>query len=100
MKKIVLHSKGDLNEANGDDSATFRSQNKTEIIGESILNMYGGLIEMFDGAIHDLKGSRSIIPFLTRNSKGVDSSNNQEIRVVMAKAGDFYVRKSIILWCC
>ena len=61
-EKIILHSNGDLL-ANGDDSATFRSQNKTEIIGESILNMYGGLIEMFDGA-STIKGSRSIIPFL------------------------------------
>lgn len=61
-EKIILHSNGDLL-ANGDDSATFRSQNKTEIIGESILNMYGGLIELFDGA-STIKGSRSIIPFL------------------------------------
>ena len=61
-EKIILHSNGDLL-ANGDDSATFRSQNKTEIIGESILNMYGGLVEMFDGA-STIKGSRSIIPFL------------------------------------
>ena len=61
-EKIILHSNGDLL-ANGDDSATFRSQNKTEIIGESILNMYGGLVELFDGA-STIKGSRSIIPFL------------------------------------
>tara|TARA_Y100000356_G_scaffold124537_1_gene120589 strand:- start:266 stop:907 length:642 start_codon:yes stop_codon:yes gene_type:complete len=48
---------------NGDAYCAIRSETKCEVIGESLLNMYGGLIEMFDGA-STIKGSRSIIPFL------------------------------------
>ncbi len=48
---------------NGDVYCAIRSETKCEVIGESILNIYGGLVEILDGS-STIKGSRSIIPFL------------------------------------
>lgn len=57
-EKIVLKSQ--ILDVNANASCKIVSENSINIIGRSILNVYGGLIDMADGAT-SVKGSKSIL---------------------------------------
>jgi hypothetical protein len=61
-EKIIIDSKQSISIQSTASTYIF-SEKTVEIVGNSITNIYGGLIEMLDGPTTK-KGSRTLIPFL------------------------------------
>lgn len=61
-EKIIIDSKGSITVQSTVSTYIF-SEKTVEVIGNSILNIYGGLTEILDGD-SAIKGSRQFIPFL------------------------------------
>ena len=61
-EKIIIDSKGSIAVQSTVSTYIF-SEKTVEVIGNSICNVYGGLLEMLDGP-STKKGSRTLIPFL------------------------------------
>lgn len=61
-EKIIIDSKGSIAVQSTVSTYIF-SEKTVEVIGNSICNLYGGLMEMLDGP-SSKKGSRTFIPFL------------------------------------
>jgi len=79
-EKIIIDSKQSVLVRSNVDTTIF-SEKTTEIIGNSILNMYGGFVEMFDGAT-SLKGSAGIIPFLPATPREILQAVKNKISLV------------------
>jgi hypothetical protein len=61
-EKIIIDSKGSIAVQSTVSTYIF-SEKTVEVIGNSICNLYGGLMEILDGP-STKKGSRTLIPFL------------------------------------
>ena len=61
-EKIIIDSKGSIAVQSTVSTYIF-SEKTVEVIGNSICNLYGGLMEILDGP-SSKKGSRTLIPFL------------------------------------
>lgn len=77
-EKIIIDSKGSVTVQSTTSTYLF-SEKTVELIGNSILNIYGGLTEILDGDSAK-KGSRQFIPFIPASPREILQSVTNALR--------------------
>ena len=79
-EKIIIDSKGSI--AVQSTTSTYIFSEKTvEVIGNSICNIYGGLLDFLDGA-STKKGSRTLVPFLPADPREILQTAKNTIETI------------------
>ena len=74
-EKLILKSKSV--DIRATETARFFSENKLDVIGNAIMNIYGGLVDMADGAT-SIKGSKTGPSSTEKNAKKLKNEEIEE----------------------